>query len=203
MGTATLILHTCYNEYTTEQMLALANLAQEFGAKFRILPTGLQITELAKESKDAFIAKLPEGIVVSKHRSVNSIIHCRGKEACKNGFVETRPLTKYLEDNYYGKDLPHKLRIGISGCPHHCADSLIKDIGVFGLPDGYVITGGGTSGIRPQAGKILKKGLTLEEAQKAIAYLIEWYEREGNPKEHFDHLLNRLGNPLETDAVID
>ncbi len=191
-----LILHTCHNEFSPAQIKAISELAERFDGRIRIIATGIQIYDITPEAKVEISQQLPEGVVVTKHKAVNSIVVCRGKGGCKNGFMETMELAKYLEDTQFGRDLEHKLRIGISGCPRSCADQVIKDIGVYGMPDGFTLTAGGTSGRTPKAGMVLKEKLSMDEAKKAIVYLIDWYQEKAMPKEHFSHLLERLGNPF-------
>ncbi len=51
--------------------------------------------------------------------------------------------------------------------------------------------------MRPEAGQILLRKLTIEQAKKAADILIDWYAEHGEPKERMGKLLERLGNPLE------
>lgn len=192
-----IILHTTHNEFTPEQMIFLAELAKMHKGIFRLVATGIQISDISMEAKKAITEALPTEIKVSKRLSVNSISVCKGKGGCKNGFMETMELAKFLEDTQYGRETVQKLRIGIAGCPRCCSDPLVKDIGVYGLPDGFTLTAGGSSGNRPKPGEILAKGLSVGEAKEKISYLIDWYIANAMPKEHFDHMLVRLGNPFQ------
>ena len=56
---------------------------------------------------------------------------------------------------------------------------------------------GGNTGMRPEAGKILARKLTIEQSKKAVDILIDWYAKYGEPRERMGKLLERLGNPLE------
>ena len=56
---------------------------------------------------------------------------------------------------------------------------------------------GGNTGMRPEAGKILARKLTVEQSKKAVDILIDWYAEHGEPRERMGKLLERLGNPLE------
>ena len=73
---------------------------------------------------------------------------------------------------------------------------MIKDIGVYGMPDGFVLVAGGKSGGRPQSAEVLLKGLSAEEAQEKMDFLLNWYKEQAMPKEKFEHVLERLGNPF-------
>ncbi|HCK94985.1 MAG TPA: nitrite/sulfite reductase, partial [Veillonella dispar] len=52
-------------------------------------------------------------------------------------------------------------------------------------------------GMRPEAGKILARKLTVEQSKKAVDILVDWYAEHGEPRERMGKLLERLGNPLE------
>lgn len=193
-----LILHSLFSEFSFDQIREITNLAESHNGRIRIVPTGIQIYDVTKEAKQEILAHLPEGVSPVKHKAVNSVVSCRGKSGCDHGFMETIPLATYIDEKHFGEAMPNKIRIGISGCPRSCAETMIKDIGVYGMPDGFVLVAGGTSGSQPRKAEILLKGLSIEEAKEKIDFLLKWYQEEAMPKERFEHLLARLGNPFAT-----
>ena len=74
---------------------------------------------------------------------------------------------------------------------------MIKDIGLVGKPNGFTLVAGGTSGALPRKAITLLEGLSPEEAEQKISELLEWYSKNANPKEKFEHVLQRLGNPFQ------
>lgn len=190
------ILHSLFSEFSMEQLKGIMDLAERYNGKFRVVVTGIQIYDIEKEDKPAILAALPEGVYPVKHNAVNSVVACRGTNGCSHAFMQTIPLGKAIDTNYFGEEMPNKIRIGISGCTRCCAESMIKDVGVYGLPDGFVLVAGGKSGNRPKGGEVLLKGLSPEEAEAKIAELLSWYKANALPKEKFDHCLERLGNPF-------
>ena len=114
------ILHALFSEFTYEQMEAIFSLAKEHNGKFRIVPTGIQIYDITKEQKESILEHLPDGVVQVQHKSVNSIVACRGTDGCSHAFMETIPMATMVDQKHYGKDMPNKIRIGISGCPRCC-----------------------------------------------------------------------------------
>lgn len=192
----TIILHSLFSEFSKEQLHGIIDLADKYGASFRVVVTGIQLYNVEAEDKPKILSQLPKGVKQVIHAGVNSITCCRGTDGCSHAFMQTIPLGKALDTKHFGRPLPNKLRIGISGCTRCCAEPMIKDIGLYGLPDGFVLTVGGKSGAHPKGGEILVKGLSPEEAQEKIEYLLDWYEKEAMPKERFTHLLERLGNPF-------
>ena len=131
------------------------------------------------------------------HRGVNSLIACVGKGHCKNGQMETKELADYVERKHYGRKTSHKCKIGISGCGRNCPDAMVKDIAFIGTSQGFMLAVGGNTGMRPEAGKILARKLTVEQSKKAVDILVDWYAEHGEPRERMGKLLERLGNPLE------
>ena len=191
------ILHGLHNEFTLDQMKACIELAEKYGGSFRHVVTGIQITGIEKEDKEQLISELPEGVTTVIHRGVNSLIACVGKGYCKNGQMETKELADYVERKHYGRKTSHKCKIGISGCGRNCPDAMVKDIAFIGTSQGFMLAVGGNTGMRPEAGTILARNLTVEQSKKAVDILVDWYAEYGEPRERMGKLLARLGNPLE------
>lgn len=197
MMKTSVILHGLRNEFSVEQMKVCIFLAEKYGGSFRHVVTGLQIIGIEKDDKEALIAELPEGVTPVVHRGLNSLIACVGKGHCKNGQMETWELADYIEQNYYGRQMAHKCKIGISGCGRNCPDAMVKDIAFIGTSQGFLVAVGGKTGHNPTAGIVLARQLTVKQAKQAAHILINWYSEHAEPRERLGHLLERLGNPLE------
>jgi dissimilatory sulfite reductase (desulfoviridin) alpha/beta subunit len=63
---------------------------------------------------------------------VRTITACQGKEICGRGLIETSNLAKELDAKYFAKDLPHKFKIGITGCRNNCLKAEENDLGIKG-----------------------------------------------------------------------
>lgn len=74
---------------------------------------------------------------------------------------------------------------------------MVKDIAFIGTSQGFMLAVGGNTGMRPEAGTILARNLTVEQSKKAVDILVDWYAEYGEPRERMGKLLARLGNPLE------
>ena len=59
---------------------------------------------------------------------VRSIKVCPGTTFCKRVYQDSVSVGSKLDSLYHGRELPNKLKMGVSGCPHSCADSAFKDI---------------------------------------------------------------------------
>lgn len=64
-------------------------------------------------------------------KRVAPIVSCKGK-VCTYGLMDTQDLCNKLHDKYFGRQLPAKLKIGITGCPNNCITAPINDLGFMG-----------------------------------------------------------------------
>lgn len=63
---------------------------------------------------------------------VRTITACQGNSICTSGLIETSNLAKELDAKYFAKDLPHKFKIGITGCRNNCLKAEENDLGIKG-----------------------------------------------------------------------
>ncbi len=63
---------------------------------------------------------------------VRSIVTCKGK-VCPYGLFDTFALGEELDQAFFGpRQLPHKYKIGVSGCPNSCSKPQFNDVGYMG-----------------------------------------------------------------------
>ena len=58
-----------------------------------------------------------------------NLIACPGSSVCRFGFVNTEELAKRLDRVAFGKDVPKKFKVAISGCPNSCSKPQENDLG--------------------------------------------------------------------------
>lgn len=58
-----------------------------------------------------------------------NLIACPGASVCRFGFVDTERLAKKLDRIAFGKDVPKKFKVAISGCPNSCTKPQENDLG--------------------------------------------------------------------------
>jgi dissimilatory sulfite reductase (desulfoviridin) alpha/beta subunit len=63
---------------------------------------------------------------------VRTITACQGSAVCKSGLIDTTKLAVELDKLYYGRKLPHKFKIGITGCRNNCLKAEENDLGIKG-----------------------------------------------------------------------
>ncbi len=118
---------------------------------------------------------------------------CPGTEVCKFGVRDSLGFGIRIENLLAGKELPAKLKIGVSGCQFCCAESFVRDIGVLGKKNGWIVSFGGHSGNRPRIGDILAVDLSDEQAIQLITNCIEFYKKHARIKERTSRFMERVG----------
>lgn len=64
---------------------------------------------------------------------VRTITACQGV-SCSHGLIDSQKIAKKIDERLFGKaGLPHKLKIGITGCPNACIKPQENDIGIMGV----------------------------------------------------------------------
>lgn len=63
---------------------------------------------------------------------VRTVTACQGSAVCSHGLIDTTALAEEFDAKYYGRDLPHKFKLGITGCRNNCLKAEENDLGVKG-----------------------------------------------------------------------
>lgn len=68
----------------------------------------------------------------SERDEIVNIIACPGIERCIFANIDTYTLAKQIDTRLFGKEMPTKIRIAISGCPNACTSPMLNEIGIIG-----------------------------------------------------------------------
>ncbi|WML66840.1 MAG: 4Fe-4S dicluster domain-containing protein [Methanoregula sp. SKADARSKE-2] len=85
--------------------------------------------ELKKVERDLEKNGTPVG---SERDEIVNIIACPGTERCKFANIDTIHLAKKIDARLFGKPMPVKIRISLSGCPNGCTSPMLNEIGIIG-----------------------------------------------------------------------
>ena len=123
-------------QMTAKQLAKVAEVADQFGHGYVHFTSrqGVEIPFIKLDDIDAVKAALAEGEVqpgVCGPR-VRTITACQGAETCPNGCIDTENLAVELDQRYFGRDLPHKFKFGITGCQNNCLKAGENDVGIKG-----------------------------------------------------------------------
>ncbi len=123
-------------QVSSEQLVAITEVANKYGKGYIHLTSrqGVEIPFIKLEDIDAVKADLAKGGAkpgVCGPR-VRTITACQGNAVCPNGCIETEELAQELNDRYFGRELPHKFKFGVTGCQNNCLKAEENDIGIKG-----------------------------------------------------------------------
>ncbi|MCL2136797.1 MAG: 4Fe-4S binding protein [Coriobacteriia bacterium] len=125
---------------TAEQLTTISKISKKYGEGRVHLTSrqGVEIPFIKLADIDAVSAELEAGGVntgVCGPR-VRTVTACQGSKICPSGCIDTYPLAVEVSDRYYGRDLPHKFKFGVTGCMNNCLKAEENDLGIKG---GYVV----------------------------------------------------------------
>ena len=118
---------------------------------------------------------------------------CPGTEVCKFGVRDSLGLGTRIENHLADKELPAKLKIGVSGCQFCCAENFVRDIGLLGKKHGWTLSFGGHSGNRARVGDILATDISDDEAIQLINKCVDFYKTNARKKERASRFMERIG----------
>jgi len=180
---------------TPEQLRRIADTADKYGAAAlkctsaaRIAIVGLKEEQIDDVWKDL---GLPPGAAVGL--CVRSVKACPGITFCKRGQQDSLTMGMKLDEKYHGREMPAKLKLGVSGCPNQCAETCIKDVGLVGKPKGWTVMAGGSGGPRPRLSEPIANGLDDEGALELIDKVVQYYTENAKPRERLGRMIDRIG----------
>ncbi len=121
---------------TAKQLAVIAQVAQQYGDGHVHLTSrqGVEIPFIKLDQIDEVKAALAEGDVspgVCGPR-VRTVTACQGEAICPSGCIDTYALAQELDERYFGRDLPHKFKFGVTGCQNNCLKAEENDLGIKG-----------------------------------------------------------------------
>lgn len=180
---------------TADQLRKIADVAEKYGDA-AIKVTGAQriaIVGLKEEDIDNAWADLGMKPGAAIGLCVRSVKICPGTTFCKRGMQDSMGIGAKLDQAFHGRNLPNKLKIGVSGCPNSCADSHTRDIGLIGGPKGWMIYVGGRGGVKPRLGDRILINVPDEDIFSYVENIIKIYDENGEGKERLGEYIDRVG----------
>lgn len=139
--TFSLRLKSVGGNFTAEQLLTIAAIANTYGDGHVHLTSrqGMEIPFIKLADVDAVKKELAQGGVVPGvcGPRVRTVTACQGNAVCPSGCIDTYPLALEISQRYFGHELPHKFKFGVTGCQNNCLKAEENDLGVKG---GYIIS---------------------------------------------------------------
>ncbi len=122
---------------TSDQLVRIGEIARKYGTgdvhlSFR---QGIQIPNVHIKNLNAITEELqangtPPGACGPR---VRNVVACPGAHECNYGIIPTYDLGEMIDREFFGEDMPVKIKFGVTGCPNACARPQENDIGVMGV----------------------------------------------------------------------
>ena len=135
-GYFSLRLQVVGGNMTAENIRTVSEVAKRYGEGYVHMTSrqGIEIPFIRFEDIEEVKEKLAAGGVkpgVCGPR-VRTVTACQGAAICPSGCIDTYELAKELDARYFGKDLPHKFKFGVTGCQNNCLKAEENDLGIKG-----------------------------------------------------------------------
>jgi dissimilatory sulfite reductase (desulfoviridin) alpha/beta subunit len=123
---------------TGQDLRKIAGLCERYGKGYVHLTTrqGFEISfvkleDIERVEKELKQAGLELGACGPR---VRVIVTCQGTDICTDAVGDTQSLARALEEGFYGRyGIPHKFKIGVTGCPNDCAKAQEHDLGFLAV----------------------------------------------------------------------
>jgi len=120
----------------SEQLRAVYEISQKYGQGYVHMTSrqGIEIPfiklkDIEEVKKEMAKSGLQTGACGARVRTITA---CQGNTICPSGLIETTSLAQELDEKYFARDLPHKFKIGITGCRNNCLKAEENDLGIKG-----------------------------------------------------------------------
>ncbi|GBE48778.1 nitrite reductase [NAD(P)H] [bacterium BMS3Bbin12] len=180
------------------QLRAIADVAERFEVPSVKFTGGQRIDLLGvpKERLPAVWHALNQAGLVSGHaygKAVRTVKTCVGSQWCRFGTQDSTTLGIRMEKLCWGAWTPHKVKMGVSGCPRNCSEATVKDLGVVGVDSGWEIHVGGNAGVKVRATELLCRVKTMEEVLEYCGAFLQVYREEARYLERTAPWIERVG----------
>lgn len=135
-GYGSLRLAVVGGNLTAENIKTVAEVAEKYGKGYVHMTSrqGIEIPFIPVEDLDKVKEELAAGGVKTGvcGPRVRTVTACQGSEVCPSGCIDTYTLAKELDARYFGRELPHKFKFGVTGCQNNCLKAEENDVGIKG-----------------------------------------------------------------------
>ncbi len=178
-----------------EELRRIADVAEKYRVRMvkitgsqRIDLLGVQKSDLPNIWADL---GMPSGQAYTK--GVRMVKTCVGTDFCRFGVQDSIATGVELERRFENLFTPHKLKMGVVGCPRNCAEATVKDIGLVGQDGSWQVVVGGAAGKKVRKADLLITVECSEAALQAAALFFQYYRENANFLERTYDFVERVG----------
>lgn len=189
---------------TPDTLEALARVGRKYEVPVMKITSGQRIAlvGLEEEQVDQVWDDLKMDIGPAVGLCVHYVQACPGTEVCKFGIRDSLGFGLELEEMFVGREMPAKLKVGVSGCTMCCAESYVRDIGLVGKKKGWTMVVGGNASGRPRIADVLAEDLSRQEAVELINRFVDYYGENSNKRSRTSMLLKKVGIDAVKAAIL-
>ena len=187
-----------------EHLEHIAQVVRKYGIPIIKITSGQRfaLVGIKKEDIDNVWKDLGMDVGKATELCVHYVQACPGTAVCKFGLQDSLGLGMRIEEFFASMDLPAKAKVGVSGCPFCCAESFVRDIGLFGKKEGWSFIVGGSSARRARIGDLVAENLPTEAVIDLIKKTLEYYRTHGRKKERMAQFVDRIGIEVVKEAIL-
>jgi len=190
-------------DVTSEQMAAIADLADEFGySELRVThEQNLVFTDVPVDRLEDLWQRLDAlGMANPTVGTLADLICCPGGDYCSLANAKSIPVAQAIQERFEDLDFLYDLgplELNISGCMNACGHHHVGHIGILGVDkkgeEYYQVSLGGSQGNASSLGKILGPSFYREDVPAVIDKLLQVYVGERTSEETFLDTYRRIG----------
>lgn len=152
----------------------------------------IMITNLQENDIEDIWTELGMRPALGYANCVRSVKICPGNAFCKRGKQDSIKLGMELDRRYIVKEMPSRMKLGVSGCPNSCSEVAIKDIGAIATEDGWDVYAGGSAGAHPRFADKIAEGLNDDDTLRLIEIIVRYYQKHADI-ERVGQFMDRIG----------
>ncbi|MGH1425764.1 MAG: nitrite reductase large subunit NirB [Pseudooceanicola sp.] len=193
---------------TPDELRAIADAADKYKVPTVHVTGGQRIDLLGVKGEDLpdIWADLNAAGMVSGHaysKGLRTVKTCVGTDHCRFGTQDSTGLGVKLEKHLWGSWTPHKVKLGVSGCPRNCAEATCKDIGIVCVDSGYQIGVAGAAGMDVKETERLAEATTEEEAIDLVTAFMQLYRENAKYLDRPYKWVAKVGLDWVKERVVD
>lgn len=131
-------------------------------------------------------------------KTVRAVVSCKGS-VCKHGLYDTREMAENLEEEFLGRAVPSKFKIGVFGCLNSYGKAQSNDFAI--LPSvnteskevEFLVFIGGRAGKKSRKAEPMERRFKKEEIIPLLDKVIKLFNELALKKERLAEVIERLG----------
>ncbi|MGP7817131.1 nitrite reductase large subunit NirB [Niallia sp. 01092] len=203
-GTFSVIPRMYGGTTTAEELIRLGEVAKKYNVPL-VKITGasrIGLYGVKKENVPQVWEELGMRSGYAYSKSLRNVKSCVGSQFCRFGTKDSLGLGIKLEKAIEMVDTPHKMKMGVTGCPRNCAEVLTKDFGVVCVENGYKLYFGGNGGTEVRECDELITVQTEEEVITIAKAYVQLYREHANYGERTAPWVERMGTAFVKETLL-